>query len=229
VVVVLYLRDPFRFLLSTYSQVIKTGGHLGTFEEWIDAHHTGRYYDGYLPYRYLDRMYELATRHNCDLRVFRYEDADGPIAMHFLEVACGVSVEGLTIPDREMNLSLTAFDCSFHRGLNFGSARVGRLLGWERTDTQLVTSRLSSGEPGRFELSRDGVAKLSHLCDEYRKVLLRCTDFADRVDFSIDRRHLTERYTDEEAGIHRKFYELGQIVAQSCSSGYIDWDFKKRG
>ena len=224
-VVVVYLRDPFPFFLSTYSQAVKTGGYVGTLEDWVDVFwHYGNWY---LPYRQLDQMYELARRYGCQLKAFRFEDARGQIGEHFLGTACGVSTQGLTIPNKLVNQSLTAFDCSFHRGINSRSAHLGSLLTWDRTDTKMEESHLSSGEPGRFELSREGRAKLDRIFGDYRSVLARCTEFADRVDYSIRERRLTECYTAEEAGIHLKFYELGRILASSYVAGYIRWDLDR--
>lgn len=112
-VVVLYLRDPFPYVLSTYSQAVKSDGLFGTFEEWVAALEDCGYFR---PYRHLDRISELARRHGCRLAIFRYEDARQNVVEHFLGTACGVSPEGLVPPDRSINHALTAFDCSFHRG-----------------------------------------------------------------------------------------------------------------
>lgn len=223
--VVVYLRDPFPYVLSTYSQAVKSEGCTGTFAEWVDALQDCWWFR---PYFHLDLIDELARRHGCRLDLFRYEDARADIVRHFVETVCGVSIDGLSVPDRLMNPSLTAYDCSFHRGVNSQSSWIGKLLAWERTDSQLQCSHLSAGEPGRFELGPAGVATLDRLFAQYRSLLARHADFADRVDYSVDRRQLTEQYTPEEAGTHLKFFELGRIVANSCTGGYISWDFEQK-
>jgi len=222
-VVVLYLRDPFSLFLSAYAQEVKAVRFSGTLEEWVDGF---QHYMGSVPYRHLDVMDDLARRHGCRLRIFRYEDAGMNLVEHFLERGCGVSIAGLTVQDRRMNPSLSPYDCSFHRGVNAKCGYLGELLRWERMDS--ITLVPSSGEPGLFELSREGEARLDQFFGVYRSLLTEFTDFADRVDYTIDRSRVTERYTAEEAGIHLKFFELGQMVANSWAVGYINWDFTKK-
>lgn len=222
-VVVVYLRDPFPFFLSAYAQEIKATWFRGTLEQWVDGFFN---YIGSVPYRNLDLMQDFARRYGCELKTYRYEDISANIVEHFLATACGVSIEGLTIPERRMNSSLTPYDCSFHRGVNSMNPALGRLLSLDRMDCRVHVPY--SGEPGRFELSHAGEARLEESFGRYRSLLTEFTDFADRVDYSIDRRDVVESYTAEEAGVHLKFFELGQFIGASHVTGYIAWDFDKR-
>jgi hypothetical protein len=223
VAVVVYLRDPFPFLLSAYSQAVKTDGCYATFEEWLSDEVMERYYG---LYRHLERIADFAISYGCRLRIYRYEDSRARIVEHFLETACGISIAGLTIPNNAMNHSLGVFDLSFHRGVNSSSQHLGRLLGWERMDSVFRAAPPPSAEPERYELSHAGEVRLLELFEECRAVLGRCTDFGDRVDYSIDHRRLTERYSPEEARMHEQCFALGRFVAKSYASGYIAWDFK---
>jgi hypothetical protein len=225
--VVAYLRDPFRSLVAEYQQIVKLSGFSGNFDDFIMKIMTEDFGISFIHQQAIGNIVSMAKNAGIDLKLFRYEDSLPSIEKHFILNVLQIDLDGLNYESVLANPSLSPSEIEFHRGVNSVSEKLGKMLGYERIDWSLsqhmTKIRISEDV---FFISEENQARLTQSFSTYRDALQNVTDFADKIDYSIDQNLVTAEPVQSLVDFRNQVYELGRFVGLSYESGYIDWDRK---
>jgi hypothetical protein len=225
--IVMYLRDPFPMLISTYQQRVKTGGETGTLDSFIDYFENADEISSFMIHRRLHEILEFANNSSAEFNVLRYEDAGRDIASHFLKlITSNLSLE--FDKSNEVNVGLGISEIEFMRGVNSISRKLGRILGWDLTDMHISSRRDVFKDGGKYLLSEQGVERLNSLFEQYFKRSGIYLPFARLIDFEVDRSKTVEALPNNQR-IHRaRLFDLGATFAMSYKDGYLNWWIEKQ-
>jgi hypothetical protein len=226
--VVAYFRDPFKYFMSSYQQFVKTSAFTGTLGQYIPE-----FWNSGFPLSFKFQKNILAIQHmakdaNIAFRTFRYEDCAASIENHFYTNILDVDSSAFEKATDPINTSMSAEEIHFHRGVNLVSPKLGQLLGFERSDLKLSALR-----PPRLRaktkllLTTEEQDQLQELFNQYKVDAEIAFDFADRINFTVDRNATVPSLDERETEIADELFNLGVFVATSYSGGYIDWTWKQ--
>jgi hypothetical protein len=223
--VVAYLRDPFKSLVAEYQQKVKLSGFSCNFDDFIMKIMTEDFGISFKTQRTIQNIVSMSTNAGIQFRLFRYEDSLPSIERHFITNILQMDTHGFNFESVLANPSLSPSEIEFHRGVNSVSEKLGRMLGYERTDLLLSQhmKKIRIAED-LFFISKENQTKLAKSFAAYSEALHLVTNFAGKVDYSIDQNLVTAEPSQVMIDFRNQVYELGRFVGLSYESGYIDWD-----
>jgi hypothetical protein len=222
---VVYLRDPFNWFIGCYQQFVKSSGFSENLDNFSSTFLHGHSELSFIMQKNFLEIMERAQESNSEFAIFRYEDSLPNIEKHFFENVLGFDFESIGIASSKVNPTFNIMELEFHRGVNSISRPLGTLFNFERSDTALAQHIKRYDYPdSKFVLSLESRKILADVFQQYRHTLAQITNFADRVDYSIDTSKLVLKLDETEEKFRNQIFELGRFVALSYTSGYINWD-----
>ena len=218
--VILYLRDPFSMVNAFYSERVKRGQTLKTFNDYILGT------TEILPpiYYNMAAMLNKAKEHSFSPTIFRYEDTGLNSAVHFFSHLIPNWERNFEIQRIEVNKSLAPVELDFFRGVHSVSPQLGMILCWERTDVFY----------GKIDLNLEGSDKLldfsleaqEHLRDKFmilKEEFDSLLAFSGEVSYELDESKFTPSLSFSEKQSRQNLYQIGAFVGGSYKAGYLDW------
>ena len=218
--VILYLRNPFSMVSALYSERVKRGQTLKTFNDYILGT------TEILPpvYYNIGAMFNKAKEYNLSPTIFRYEETRLRSEVHFFNHLSPSWKNSFKMQPIQANKSLAPIELDFFRGVHSVSPKLGMILCWERTDIFF----------GKIDLTLEGSDKLldfSLEAQEYLKVKFKILKeqfdsfvaFSGEVSYDLDESRFTSSLSLSEKQSRHNIYRLGTFVAGSYKAGYLDW------
>ncbi len=212
---IFYLRDPFKFLFSWYSESVKRGFTLLKFSEYIKQDiqiFDSVYFD-------LPQILGAANEFNIDFDLFCTSEQLRDVPMHFLE-HIGIRPNGSNLSIA--NLGLNSVEIDFFRGVHSISRELGLILCYEKTDTYLnALYSQKSGSKVIPTIDLSSAAFIREKLNYLRQCLWDVHPSLKNLDYQIpsDLKITTEE--DLKHDNSELLFQLGVSVARSFKGGYL--------
>lgn len=220
--VVAYLRDPFDFFLTCYKQCVKSGGFVGSLDEYVEVFLKAKIPVSFRFQGQIKRVIEASKEFSINLDLYRYENALPVIEGHFFENVLGAKQLLDQIQITSNNSSMNVLETEFHRGINSVAPRMAQLLGWERTDnifSKQVERNLARDE--KFVLTPDARSRLTNAFENYAYQISGHHGLASEIDFRLLDDNVVLGLDDSQKEMRKQIFELGRFVAFSWRHGFL--------
>ena len=215
----LYLRSPFDFLRSWYSESIKRGFTLENFSDYLS--NPNQIFDSV--YSDLPCLISLAAENCFEFDIFNLSTIGQNISSHFSQ-AIGFDLRDSKLgPDA--NTGLNAIELEFFRGVHVVSRKLGLILCNERTDIYL-----SNLNPSKANLTfKQQISQVS--CDlifeKLQTLNLELSNLHPTLDELIY--DVPPEFTSTQPNFYmdealRAAYEVGLMLGRSYVGGYLKRD-----
>lgn len=215
----LYLRSPFDFLQSWYSESIKRGFTLDNFSDYLS--NPNHIFDSV--YSDLPSLISLAAENCFEFDIFNLSTIGQNISSHFSQAI------GFDLRDSELgpyaNTGLNAIELEFFRGVHSVSRKLGLILCNERTDIYL-----SNLNPSKINLTfKQRISQMS--CDlifeklqTLNRELSNCHPTLDELIYEVPTEFTSTQSNSSMDEVLRAAYEVGLMLGRSYVGGYLKRD-----
>ena len=213
---VMYLRDPFDFLYSWYSESVKRGFTRVSFSEFVMEENLiwQRLYSS------LQALLTMSRDSSIQFEIFGPTDYKNDILFHFLNFL-GARAE--TAPNAtRTNGSLSPIELDFFRGVHSISRELGLLLCYEKTDTYLQSIyNQETQQPATIYITSIARTKILAKLENLRNSFVDDSWFRLNLDFDIPPRFVTNSDSSPDDSPAQDVFAIGVFLARSFKAGYL--------
>jgi hypothetical protein len=213
---VMYLRDPFDFLYSWYSESVKRGFTRFSFSEFVMEENLiwNRLYSS------LQVLLTMSRESSIQFEIFGPTDYKKDILFHFLDFL-GARAESAPNAIRT-NGSLSPIELDFFRGVHSISRELGLLLCYEKTDTYLQSIyNQEARQPATIYITSMARTKILAKLENLRNSFIDDSWFRLNLDFGIPPRFVTNSDSSPDSSPAQDVFAIGVFLARSFKTGYL--------
>lgn len=214
--IVMYLRNPFDFLDSWYSESAKRGFTVKDFSEYLTS--SNPIFDSI--YRKLPQLLENSDEFSIPVYLFGTQDYGRDIPSHFISLF-GVDASRL-LPPAKANQRLSLLELEFFKGLHSISRDLGYIFCNEVTDSYLnsiYTEKVRSEIKPRITRSSSLIVAENLLEVKYRIADLHPTLAA--LSYEIPSSFLLPPFDSDTEELLAQAFEIGVMCGRSFKGGYL--------
>lgn len=214
--IVMYLRNPFDFLDSWYSESAKRGFTVKDFSEYLTD--TNLIFDSI--YSKLPKLLENSYEFSIPIYLFGPQDYERDITSHFVSLF-GVDASGL-LPPAKANQRLSLLELEFFKGLHSTSRELGYIFVNEVTDTYLnsiYTEKVRSEIKPRITRSSSLIVAENLLEIKNRIADLHPTLAA--LSYEIPAGFLLPPFDSDTEELLAQAFAIGLMCGRSFKGGYL--------
>ena len=213
---VMYLRSPFDFLLSWYSESVKRGFTVSKFPAYLEnkEHILDTVYTA------LPAMLQVAKLFDIPFNLHVTRGRNYNVVENFY-TNLGVEHQKM-IPSQKSNQSLNIFEMDFFRGVHTVSRELGLIFCYERTDVHLASLyKLAKRKPDKLKMTEFALGILREKLSKVELELENVHPELVHLDYDIEGRFevCSEGELDDE--VSNSVFEIGVMVARSYKAGYL--------
>jgi hypothetical protein len=214
--IVMYLRNPFDFLYSWYSESVKRGYTTTDFSEYLTI--LNPIFDSI--YNEIPHLLKNSEEFGIPISLFGPEDYQRDIPSHFINLF-DVDISRL-IPAASANVGLSLLELEFFRGVHSASRELGLILCYEATDsflTSLNPKKVRSQIKPRISPVSSLIAtqKLSEL----KASIANLHPTLSALSYEIPANFLTPPLDSDTEGLLAQAFEVGVMCGRSFKGGYL--------
>jgi hypothetical protein len=212
----LYLRSPFDFLYSWYSESIKRGFTSLKFSDY--SSNPNHIFDSI--YSDLPRLLSLAIKNSIEVEIFNLTAIGQDITDHFSQTV-GFDRQndkvGVTA-----NTSLNAIELEFFRGVHTVSRKLGLILCNERTDIYLSNLNPSKANLNfRHKISQFSFDLMSEKLQILKLDLCHLHPALNELIYEIPAEFTSTQSNSYMEEVFTAAYEIGLMLGRSYVAGYL--------
>jgi hypothetical protein len=215
--IVMYLRNPFDFLFSWYSESVKRGFTLNNFSNYLLS--TNPIFDSI--YSELPQLLKNSDEFGVPISFFGPQDYRRDITSHFIEF-CGIDAYRF-LQVAPANMSLSLLELEFFRGVHSKSRELGYVFCYDATDFYLNSINLKKVniklKPRITLSSAESVAE--NLLRIKRELIELHPTFA-ALNYEIPASFLLPPFDSEIDELLTQAFEIGVFCGRSYKSGYLE-------
>jgi len=227
--VVIYLRNPFPWFITSYQQSVSGSGFSGDLDDYVAVFLQNENDLSFNIQLNIKSIAQWAEFYGIELQLLRYEDALPNLEQHFFDEVLNLDLVDFGFKPRVVNTSMNIMEVYFQRGVNSVSTSLGSLLHFERIDSLLGANRRKlSFKEQKYVLSESSRQTLEKTFEKYHRDMAELVSFAENINYEVDHNSVLFSIDETEEKYRDQFFELGKFVASSYLNGYINWDWRKK-
>jgi hypothetical protein len=214
--IVMYLRNPFDFLYSWYSESVKRRYTTTDFSEYLT--NTNAIFNSV--YNEIPRLLKNSTNFGIPISLFGPQDYQRDIPSHFINLF-GVDTSRL-LPPESANKSLSVLELEFFRGVHSVSKELGLIFCYEVTDSFLASlnpKKVSGQFKPRITRASSLIATQNLLEIKNNVAALHPTLAA--LSYEIPASFLLPPLDSDTEELLAQAFEIGVMCGRSFKGGYL--------
>ena len=215
--ILMYLRNPFDFLYSWYSECVKRGMTILDFSEYLTS--TIPIFDSI--YSKLPQLLKNSDEFSIPVYLFGPQDYELDIPSHFIRLF-GVDASRL-LPPAKANQRLSLLELEFFRGVHSISTELGNIFCFEVTDSYLnslypekVRSRIKPRiSPSSALISTQNLLEIKNNIADLHPTLAA-------LNYDIPASFLLPPFDSDIKELLGQAFEIGVMCGRSFKGGYLN-------